>query len=452
MEMTNRLGLMTSQLLTTLDAFQSAHILAKHLPQLGIQHALAALYAPQEDDPLPHCTVLLDAGLPESGAGRQFPARDFPPPGLYPADSAFRLAILPLVIDEHAMGFVAFSATNLEPCAAIVHNLGSALRTARLYREALEGRRLAEEANRLKSRFLSTVSHELRTPLNLITGLSALLLREGEQVDQARCLVSREDVEHIYASAQHLDGLIRDVLDLARSEVEQLRLLCEPLDLAEVLQPVLAIGQQLARDKGLAWQVEIPEKLPRVWGDRTRLRQVVLNLVNNAVKFTAKGHVALTVTAGDERVTVSVQDTGLGIPPDEQEAIFDEFRQSERTAARGYGGLGLGLAICKRLVELHGGEIGVRSSGEEGGGSTFYFSLPAMMVFPAPSEAYQVWLLTKDAQGGSLVRDHLARQGLEVMVCQVSGEDERDWLTALAAGAPQAARTGIDLCVCRRQR
>ncbi len=440
MEMTNRLGLMTSQLLTALDASESAHILAQYLPQLGIQHALAALYAPQEDDPLPYCTVLLDAGLPESVAGRRFPAREFPPPGLYPATSALHLALLPLLIDDRATGFVAFSATNFEPCAAIVHNLGSALRTARLYRDALEGRRLAEEANRLKSRFLSTVSHELRTPLNLITGLSALLLREGEQVDQARCLVSREDVEHIYASAQHLDGLIRDVLDLARSEVEQLRLVCEPLDLAEVLQPVLAIGRQLARDKGLAWQVEIPEKLPRVWGDRTRLRQVVLNLVNNAVKFTAKGHVALTVTAGDDRVTVLVQDTGLGIPSDEQEAIFDEFRQSERTAARGYGGLGLGLAICKRLVELHGGEIGVCSSGEEGGGSMFYFSLPAMTVSPAPSlaEAYQVWLLTKDAQGGSLLRDHLARQGLEVMVYQMDGEDKRDWLTALAVGAPQA--------------
>ena len=442
MEMTNRLGLMTSQLLTTLDASESARILAHHLPQLGIHHVLAALYVPQENDPLPQCAVLLDAGLPESETGRQFPAREFPPPGLYPADSTFRLAILPLVIDERAMGFVAFSATNLEPCAAIVHNLGSALRAARLYREALEGRRLAEEANRLKSRFLATVSHELRTPLNLITGLSALLLREGEQVDSVKCTVNREDIEHIYASAQHLDGLIRDVLDLARSEVGQLRLVCEPLDLAEVLKPVLAIGQQLARDKGLTWHVEIPPKLPFVWGDRTRLRQVVLNLVNNAVKFTAKGHVTLSVRVEDRFLILSVQDTGLGIPPGEQEAIFDEFRQSERTAARGYGGLGLGLAICKRLVELHGGEIGVRSSGEEGGGSTFYFSLPVMTVSPAlqasAETAYQVWLLTKDAQAGDELRDRLARQGLEVMVHEVDGEDGRDWLAALVAGTPQA--------------
>ncbi|MCX7680528.1 MAG: substrate-binding domain-containing protein, partial [Anaerolineae bacterium] len=440
MEMTNRLGLMTSQLLTALDTSESARILARHLPQLGIPHALVALYVAGEGDSLPDCTVLLDAGLPESGSGRRFPAREFPPPGLYPADAAFHLALLPLLIDDRAMGFVAFSATNLEPCAAIVHNLGSALRTARLYREALEGRRLAEEANRLKSRFLSTVSHELRTPLNLITGLSAILLQEGEPVDATRCLVSREDVEHIYASAQHLDGLIRDVLDLARSEVGQLKLVCEPLDLAEVLQPVLVIGEQLARDKGLAWQVVIPDQLPQVWGDRTRLRQVVLNLVNNAVKFTAKGYVALAVAADGDRVTISVQDTGLGIPLEEQEAIFDEFRQSERTTARGYGGLGLGLAICKRLVELHGGEIGVRSSGEEGGGSTFYFSLPVLAPSPAaaPPETYQVWLLTRDTRGGDLLRDHLTRQGLEVTMHQVSEEDPREWLTALAAGTPQA--------------
>jgi signal transduction histidine kinase/DNA-binding response OmpR family regulator/ABC-type sugar transport system substrate-binding protein len=444
MEMSNRLGLMTSQLLAAFDASESADILANHLPQLGIEHTLVALYS-GEDDPLSQCTVLLDTGLPKSGVGRQFAAREFPPSELYPSDTSFQLAILPLVIDDRTRGFVAFGATNLEPCAALVHNLASALRTGRLYHDALEGRRLAEEANRLKSRFLSTVSHELRTPLNLISGLSEVLLLEGEQIGSARYMVNRKDVEHIYAGAQHLDSLIRDVLDLARSEVGQLQLVCEPLHLAEVLRPVLAIGQQLARDKELAWRAEIPEELPLLWGDRTRLRQVMLNLVHNAVKFTARGQVALIVTIEDDRVIVSVQDTGLGIPLEEQEAIFDEFRQSERTAARGYGGLGLGLAICKRLIELHGGEIGVRSSGEEGGGSTFYFSLPVIarqMGFldaEAPlAEMHQVLLLVQDIRGGSLLRDHLMQQGLEVRVHQVGNEEEADWLAWLLAGSPGA--------------
>jgi signal transduction histidine kinase/DNA-binding LacI/PurR family transcriptional regulator/AraC-like DNA-binding protein/DNA-binding LytR/AlgR family response regulator len=444
MGMSNRLGLMTSQLLAAFDASESADILDRHLPQLGIEHALVALYSTHEDDPSANCTVLLSTGLSKNEVGFQFPAREFPPPGLYPPDSAIQLAILPLLIDEYTTGFVAFSATNLEPCAAIVHNLASALRTGRLYRDALEGQRLAEEANRLKSRFLSTVSHELRTPLNLITGLGAVLLQEGEQVGSARCVVNREDVEHMYASAQHLDGLIRDVLDLAHSEVGQLRLACEPLDLTEVLQPVLALGQQLARDKELVWRAEMPNELPRVWGDRTRLRQVMLNLVSNAVKFTAQGEVALSVAAEGDRVVVSVQDTGLGIPSEEQEAIFDEFRQSERTAARGYGGMGLGLAICKRLVELHGGEIGVRSSGDEGGGSVFHFTLPTMEHQPAFADAEipltetrQVLLLVKDRQGGDHLRDHLARQGLEVTVHQV-GEGGEDWRVWLLAGVPEA--------------
>ncbi len=445
MDMANRLGLMTSQLLATSEAAhpsEASAILAQHLPQLGIEHAVAALYS-YSDDELPTCTVLLDAGLPESAVGRHFAAQDFPPSGLYPPGSPYRLALLPLVIDADTTGFVSLSDTDLEPCAAIVHNLASALRTSALYRDALEGRRLAEEANRLKSRFLSTVSHELRAPLNLITGLSAGLLRDGEMVGSERCAVNQEDVERILTSAQHLDALIRDVLDLARSEVGQLKLAAEPLHLTEVLEPVLAIGQRLARDKELEWQASIAEDLPRVWGDRTRLRQVALNLVHNAVKFTARGKVAVSVTSEDERVLLSVRDTGLGIPPDEQESIFDEFSQSERTATRGYGGMGLGLAICKRLIELHGGEIGARSSGAEGEGSTFYFTLPAMARQPLPLDGKsalpqvdQVLLLVKDVRAGGLLHDFLVQQGLNVTARQVGDEKEENWLPwLLEAGA-----------------
>jgi signal transduction histidine kinase len=127
----------------------------------------------------------------------------------------------------------------------------------------------------------------------------------------------------------------------------QLRLICEPLDLVEVIHAIVPTGEQLARDKGLNWCVQMPGSAPPVWGDRTRLRQVALNFISNAVKFTLQGAVTLAMEADAGRVTVSVSDTGLGIPPHEQQNIFDEFRQSERTASRGYGGLGLGLAISK---------------------------------------------------------------------------------------------------------
>ncbi|NJM08154.1 hypothetical protein HC891_21185 [Candidatus Gracilibacteria bacterium] len=230
-------------------------------------------------------------------------------------------------------------ADNLEPLGAIARNLAAALRSSRLYREAQEGRRLAEEASRLKSRFLSTVSHELRTPLNLIVGLSELLLHEGEE-ELPPALAA--DLERIYGSAQHLGRLINDVLDMASSDANQLRVLREPLDLSDTLRVVALAGAQLAQAKGLTWSLRTPASGPWVLGDRTRLRQVVLNLVSNAVKFTEHGAVELRVEVVGEDAVISVHDTGLGITPEEQGRLFREFSRADRVAAGGYGGLGLG--------------------------------------------------------------------------------------------------------------
>ena len=449
----DQVGRMTARFLAAQDEAEIFGVLAENLPGIGIQHAAVALYEPEGEDPVAWSVL---QAPPVDARRRRFPSRQFPPAGLYPADRPFNLALLPLLVQEGMSGFVAFDSGNLEPCADIVRQLAAALRGVRLYREAVEarrlaeeGRQLAEEANRLKGRFLSMVSHELRTPLNLICGLSNILLREGEQAGPQEYKVNIKDVERIYIGAQHLDGLIRDVLDLAQSDVGQLKLVCAPLDLTEVLRAVAVIGEQLARDKELAWHAEIPERLPWVWGDRTRLRQVVLNLVNNAVKFTARGEVALTAAAGDGRVTVSVHDTGLGVPADEQEAIFDEFRQSERTTARGYGGLGLGLAICKRLIEMHEGKIGVHSSGEEGKGSTFYFTLPAteQAAFSGAemplAQAQQVSLLVKDAAGGRVLRKHLAQQGFEVEVHLA--DEATDWLARLVLAPPDVVVLDLGL-------
>ncbi len=152
-----------------------------------------------------------------------------------------------------------------------------------------------------------------------------------------------------------------------------------------------------------------------------RLRQVALNLISNAVKFTERGEVSLLVRSEGESVTVMVRDTGLGIPPGEQQAIFDEFRRSERSITRSYGGLGLGLAICKRLVALHEGSIGVFSSGEEGAGSTFYFTLPTVpaparcAVQPAATQVVKprVLVLIPPAGSGERLREHLTERGFD---------------------------------------
>jgi signal transduction histidine kinase len=255
-EVANQVGQMTGQFLAARDEAEIFQVLAENLPDIGIQHAAVAFFERREEDPVAWSVLQWPHKL--NADQQRFPSRQFPPPGLYPEDEPFRLALLPLQVQDDLSGFVALDAGNLEPCASIVQQLGTALRGVRLYREAVE-------ANRLKSRFLSMVSHELRTPLNLIIGMSDLLLREAGQVGPAECQVKRKDVERIYLSAHHLDGLIRDVLDLARSEVGQLKLVCEPLDLAEELQAVVAIGEQLAHDKGLTWQVEISDELPRVW-------------------------------------------------------------------------------------------------------------------------------------------------------------------------------------------
>ena len=296
----------------------------------------------------------------------------------------------------------------------------------------------------MKSRFLSTVSHELRTPFNLIVGLSELLMQPGQRDTEPASEALQRDVERIHASAKHLGGLISDVLDLASSDAGQLRLTREYVNLGQALRVVAETGQQMAADKGLAWHADLPDSGPWVWGDRMRLRQVALNLISNAVKFTERGEVTLLVRSEGDSVTVVVRDTGLGIPPAEQQAIFEEFRRSERSITRSYGGLGLGLAICKRLVVLHEGSMGVFSSGEEGAGSTFYFTLP---VVPAPAPAPvqpaapqvvkpRVLVLIPPAGSGERLREHLTQRGFDVRVEQAA--DTQTWLAQVLAAPPGA--------------
>jgi two-component system, sensor histidine kinase len=242
-----------------------------------------------------------------------------------------------------------------------------------------EAGRSAELASRAKSEFLATISHEIRTPLHGILGNAELLLGTRLDADQQRC------VRLLRSSAQALTDILNDVLDYSKIEAGRLELSAEPFDLGACVNDAAALFESVARDKGLRLQLQLPQDLPpAVVGDASRLRQVLLNLLANAVKFTAQGEVSLTVepapTPGHvspetSRVSyqVVVQDTGIGIPADRLKLLFEPFQQLDTSMARRFGGTGLGLAISQRLVGLMGGKIAADS--REGEGSRFHFTL-----------------------------------------------------------------------------
>jgi len=246
-----------------------------------------------------------------------------------------------------------------------------AIQNARLFSEIGEKGRQLQVASQHKSQFLANMSHELRTPLNAILGYTELILDNiyGDIPDKARTTLER-----IQANGKHLLGLINDVLDLSKIEAGQLTLALADYSLKDVVHSVFAAVESLANEKKLALRVEMPNNLPVGRGDERRLTQVLLNLVGNAIKFTDQGEVAVKASALNGAYTLSVCDTGPGMPPDDQAKIFEEFQQADSSATKKKGGTGLGLSIARRIVELHGGRIWVES--EVGKGATFSISLP----------------------------------------------------------------------------
>ncbi|NUP95525.1 MAG: response regulator [Planctomycetaceae bacterium] len=226
----------------------------------------------------------------------------------------------------------------------------------------------AEAANEAKSRFVATISHELRTPMNGILGTAELLMQSGIQGEE------RELVEVIQRSSKGLLSIINDVLDFTKGESNRIQLERIDFDLRETLRAVVELESNAARRRGITLECDVDEHLPAgLLGDPVRLRQVLLNLIDNAIKFTSEGGVRLEVRAvGDGLVEFRVRDSGIGIPASKLDSIFDPFVQADSSTTRRFGGSGLGLAICRQLVRLMGGELRVES--EPGRGSTFRFT------------------------------------------------------------------------------
>ena len=241
--------------------------------------------------------------------------------------------------------------------------------TARI--QAEQAQQVAEAANRSKSQFLANMSHELRTPLNAIIGYSEMLQEEAEDAGQEDFV---PDFQKIYAAGKQLLGLINDVLDLSKIEAGKMDLFLETFDLATILNEVIATVQPLVETKTNALKIVFDDNLGNMHTDITKLRQMLLNLISNAAKFTEKGVIRLEVKRDSEWINFCVADNGIGMTEEQQQKLFRPFTQADSSTTRRYGGTGLGLVITKQFAQMMGGSIWVES--EFGIGSTFMLSLP----------------------------------------------------------------------------
>ena len=259
----------------------------------------------------------------------------------------------------------------------------------RLNQLAQNLRLIAEEERRIKEEFVANVSHELRTPLNMIIGFCGMMLQSQQAYGQALSAKLLVDLEVIYRNSQHLSSLIDDVLDMSQIDAGKMALTKEKTVITEVIGEAVIAVQPLFSSKGLYIQVEAPVDLPLVWCDRTRIREVLMNLLSNAGRFTEEGGITLRAAQKSANLVVSVTDTGPGMTKEEKNRLFRPFEQLDSSIRRRYGGTGLGLSISKNFVEMHDGKIWVES--EKNIGTTFFFQLPIEPI-TVPSSGAVRWM------------------------------------------------------------
>ena len=254
----------------------------------------------------------------------------------------------------------------------------------RIQQELIEARQQAVEARQLKERFAANISHELRTPLNIIMGFSEVIHLSPEvYTDTVLPMTLRRDISQIYKNSRYLLELVDDILDLSHIEQTEFTLQLEPTDLFRFLEDFSQFSADLLNNHPAEFNIDYPTDLPVVLIDQVRIRQVLLNLLNNARRYTSRGRIHISAERHQQQIVFHVADTGIGIAQAALERIFDAYYQVDYKLSRGQGGAGLGLAICKKFVEAHGGIVWVNS--ELGQGSTFSFTLPIANIAASPA-------------------------------------------------------------------
>lgn len=286
-------------------------------------------------------------------------------------------------LDVQAVEVNAFNDDDIAVLQTLVDQIAVAVDNARSFEVAQAAVEEMREVDRLKSEFLANMSHELRTPLNSIIGFSRVILKG---IDGPINDLQEQDLESIHNSGQHLLDLINNILDLSKIEAGKMELSIEEVPLKDIINSTVSTARGLVQENAIRLLDETPDDLPVVLADRTRLRQILLNLLQNATKFIEGGHIKVfydTVTdeeTGSKMAQLKVEDTGIGISQEDQSKLFQRFSQVDSSLTRKVGGSGLGLSITQHLVEMQGGKIWLES--EEGKGSTFFFTIPIVGEIP----------------------------------------------------------------------
>jgi signal transduction histidine kinase/DNA-binding LacI/PurR family transcriptional regulator/AraC-like DNA-binding protein len=371
-------------LLTTFNVNQLTDVLAERLPMLGIPSVYLVTYEQPTDAEIPeHARLILAYTNNERAMIEQdvlrFSTDQVIPQIFLPQGRRYSLVVEPLYFQDKSLGYVVFEIGPHDgnTYELLRNNLSSALQGAMLFQEIQQARLDAEKADRIKTRLLANVSHEMRTPLNIIKGYTQDALQTPNKYGGELPSSLLSDIRQIQSNAEHQLRVINDLLDLSRAEIDELDLSLELLDPYQLLMDAFHSLADQSTSPNIQWKINIPERLPQIQADAVRLRQIFLNLLSNAKKYTEMGQITLNAEIAPPQIHFWVTDTGLGIDREQQERIFEPFVTVEDNR-RIAGGIGLGLSITRHLVALHGGMMKLDSQPNRGSIFHIYLPLPAL--------------------------------------------------------------------------